>query len=85
MARSALRSRLIAYGETRERTTASTNCLPWQGCQVISTGEVFLMNWDTEDAWTAVAGPLPSHPSLRVVLIRIDGSDGTSNSRRSTR
>lgn len=40
----------IAMGETRERDSHGRPLPVWQGCERISDGQVFLMNWQSEDS-----------------------------------
>ena len=77
-----------AYGEARERDSRGRQLPSWQGCRVISNGEVFLMNWDTEDSMDGrYFGPLPlASVTARVVPIWTDGNgDGRLERQASTR
>lgn len=40
----------IAMGEALERDRRGRTLPVWQGCRAIPTGEVFLMNWQSEDS-----------------------------------
>ena len=77
-----------AYGEARERDSRGRQLPSWQGCRVISNGEVFLMNWDTEDSMDGrYFGPLPlASVTARVEPIWTDGNgDGRLERQASTR
>jgi conjugative transfer signal peptidase TraF len=40
----------IAMGEARERDSRGRPLPVWQGCRVVTNGEVFLMNWQSVDS-----------------------------------
>jgi conjugative transfer signal peptidase TraF len=40
----------IAMGEARERDSRGRPLPVWQGCRVVTDGEVFLMNWQSVDS-----------------------------------
>ncbi len=49
----------IAMGEALERDSHGRPLPDWQGCQRISDGQVFLMNWQSEDSFDSrYFGPL---------------------------
>ena len=51
----------IAMGVARERDTRGRPLPDWQGCRVVADGEVFLMNWQSEDSLDGrYFGVLPS-------------------------
>ncbi|WP_024846188.1 S26 family signal peptidase [Rhodoligotrophos defluvii] len=77
-----------AYGEARERDSRGRQLPSWQGCRVIANGDVFLMNWDTEDSLDGrYFGPLPlASVTARVVPIWTDeNGDGRLEPQASTR
>ncbi len=41
----------IAMGAARERDGRSRPLPVWQGCRVVTDGEVFLMNWQSDDSF----------------------------------
>jgi conjugative transfer signal peptidase TraF len=54
----------IEMGEARERDSRGRPLPVWQGCHVISDGELFLMNWQSEDSLDGrYFGPIPT-PSI---------------------
>jgi conjugative transfer signal peptidase TraF len=40
----------IDMGEARERDSRGRSLPVWQGCRVVGDGELFLMNWQSEDS-----------------------------------
>jgi conjugative transfer signal peptidase TraF len=49
-----------AYGEAQPRDRLGRDLPQWQGCRVIASGEIFLMNWDAADSLDGrYFGPLP--------------------------
>ncbi|ANW00538.1 S26 family signal peptidase [Bradyrhizobium icense] len=40
----------IAMGEARDRDARGRPLPKWQGCHVVGEGELFLMNWQSEDS-----------------------------------
>ncbi|MGZ5871782.1 MAG: S26 family signal peptidase [Bradyrhizobium sp.] len=40
----------ICVGKARDRDSRNRPLLNWQGCHVVAEGEVFLMNWQSEDS-----------------------------------
>lgn len=50
----------VTLGHARERDSRGRPLFVWQGCGVITDGEVFLMNWDAADSFDSrYFGPLP--------------------------
>lgn len=48
-------------GEALERDRMGRDLPVWQGCRVISDGEIFLMNWDVRDSLDGrYFGPIPA-------------------------
>lgn len=41
----------IALGDARERDGRGRPLPVWQGCRVVADGEVFLMNWQSDDSF----------------------------------
>ena len=51
----------IAMGEALDHDRRGRALPVWQGCRVIAAGEVFLMNWQSEDSFDGrYFGPLPA-------------------------
>ena len=51
----------IEIGQARERDARGRPLPVWQGCRLLSTGEVFVMNWQSEDSLDGrYFGPLPA-------------------------
>ena len=51
----------IAMGEALERDRRGRALPVWQGCRAVAEGEVFLMNWQSEDSLDSrYFGPLPT-------------------------
>jgi conjugative transfer signal peptidase TraF len=63
-------------GEARERDSLGRSLTTWQGCQVVGTGEVFLMNRDAEDSLDGrYFGPLPfTSVTARIVPLWTDSA-----------
>lgn len=50
----------VTIGHARERDSRGRPLFVWQGCGVITDGDVFLMNWDAADSFDSrYFGPLP--------------------------
>ena len=48
------------YGQALARDKRGRSLPVWQGCQTLSEGEAFFMNWDTSDSFDSrYFGPLP--------------------------
>lgn len=51
----------VEMGMALERDRSGQPLPDWQGCRVISTGDVFLMNWDVPDSLDGrYFGPIPA-------------------------
>jgi conjugative transfer signal peptidase TraF len=51
----------IEVGRARERDGRGRPLLVWQGCRLLSAGEIFVMNWQSEDSLDGrYFGPLPA-------------------------
>jgi conjugative transfer signal peptidase TraF len=51
----------IEMGEARERDSRGRPLPIWQGCRIIGDGELFLMNWQSEDSLDGrYFGPIPT-------------------------
>ena len=50
----------VEIGQARARDGRNRSLPSWQGCRVIQDGEVFLMNWQSQDSFDSrYFGPLP--------------------------
>jgi len=50
----------IEIGQARERDGRNRPLPTWQGCRVLDEGQIFLMNWQSEDSLDSrYFGPLP--------------------------
>ncbi|MFJ1288552.1 S26 family signal peptidase, partial [Acinetobacter baumannii] len=61
----------VEVGQARERDARGRPLPVWQGCRLLSTGEVFVMNWQSEDSLDGrYFGPLPASAVIgRVVPV----------------
>jgi conjugative transfer signal peptidase TraF len=51
----------VTMGEALDRDSRGRPLPVWQGCRVVASDEVFLMNWQSEDSFDGrYFGPLPS-------------------------
>ena len=51
----------VDVGQARERDGRGRPLPVWQGCQIIADGDVFVMNWQSEDSLDGrYFGPLPA-------------------------
>ena len=51
----------IAMGKALDRDSRGRALPAWSGCRVVATGEVFLMNWQSEHSFDGrYFGPLPA-------------------------
>ena len=51
----------IEVGHARERDGRGRPLPLWQGCRVLSTGEIFVMNWQSADSFDGrYFGPIPA-------------------------
>lgn len=65
------------FGEARERDRIGRPLPTWQGCQVVGTDEIFLMNRDADDSLDGrYFGPLPlSSVIARIIPLWTDAED----------
>ena len=51
----------VAVGDARDRDSHGRALPVWQGCRIVAAGDVFLMNWQSEDSLDGrYFGPLPT-------------------------
>lgn len=51
----------IAMGEARQRDGRGKPLPAWQGCRILSTDEIFVMNWQSPDSFDGrYFGPIPA-------------------------